>query len=133
MYRVEVLLCKIKRCLFSGGYCLGSSLADEPLCPPSRGHRAQRHREGAGKLAVLLSLAERSCFRGDVTQGTCTQPVVLICQPGAACPVRDPGSKGHEAFGRHSRRVEMLLGPQFRELRGCEKPHGSAEKSPPCL
>lgn len=90
--------------------------------------------QGRGREAgVLLSLAERSCFRGDVTQGTCTQPVVLICQPGAACPVRDPGSKGHEAFGRHSRRVEMLLGPHFRELRGCEKPHGSAEKSPPCL
>lgn len=47
------MLCKIKRCLFSGGYCLGSSLADEPLCPPSRGHRAQRHREGAGKLAYF--------------------------------------------------------------------------------
>ena len=98
---------------------MGSSLADEPLCPPSRGHRAQRHREGAGKLAILLSLAERSCFRGDVTQGICPQPGVLIYQPGAARPTRDPGSRGREALGRHSRRVEMLLDPHFRELRGC--------------
>lgn len=41
---------------------MGSSLAAEPLCPPSRGRRAQRHREGAGKLPVLLSFGREELF-----------------------------------------------------------------------
>lgn len=55
MYRVEVLLCKIKRCLFPGGYCLGSSLADEPLCPKqgTQSPEAQGRGREAGGTSVI--------------------------------------------------------------------------------
>ena len=73
LHCVEVLLCTIKRYLFSGGYCLGSSLAAElSPCAHQAGDAEPRGTgEGQRSWRYFCHLAGRGCYRGDVTPGTC--------------------------------------------------------------